>query len=928
MKTNQQQLKRRLHRNSYSDDTATGTAETTERKPRGSGVKIVWTPSSEATAPSLQFSNRERATHGHSCPDGPTPLISTSGRLSPRLRALITARISDFTQMRYESDVGSRSTLLKENKLVNMHELRGNYDLWRTLLTFRRRIDGDKGVMDVFRGMRIRGVKLPKTGLNADTFWEIVMDTTTREKNFLQEIMAFLLYDVKNRDTHEEAGYWPGIYGKIVGNKLLTDPKSAMKFHEDLTTHGYAPRDWGDFIVTISKEILKLEASHKRAALHRLRGIYSSVHNPGGVYTKLIPFLAQNATITETYKWHSQCLLRGDCPVDSAPADALFEYIGLAGIMAEIKELLDTFKNKKIPIVESSLVALVKGRGMKDDILVLLVEAVRNGEIDKGVFGDEFWNVLLRDKGLKMQTIMGLMKFCDIKTLGEKGLSALARRFHDLDQLHACLEAMYAHGISVPSNILASAQQHVHQYAPTVSTNPASAMAPDKFRYDELLTQHLTSFNLPSALHVLSKMLVFSVPIRPTTLQFLIRSILRPRQRGHAAKTIPTQLVSKDDLALAINTLISCLRGGMFVPPFLWQEIFRRLGIEYQLADLERLAVYLVEWYHPLRGQMMLLRCASAFVITPDEERKYYTPRTSPLHFDPRMAGKTPITLRPSHPTNPLRKLFPVAFFRAVVEWGVMGVYRRKARILTSLPPLTRSPQDFLSEPSKNSTPPTVTSFITADTPLRCPPYPPQTPQYPTYHVLPPLAPKPTKDYYGFSGTAADITWGLRLSHHLFSSGAHLDLRTVTRAIRVRARALYGSRADIFRSPLNIAVKAFLRPLYPSLESFIDKMNNEWHVLCGDRVRPDLFPLWWKGIVDTEERERVLKQLILGDLGSVMRRVKRRWMGNPIELGVTGRDQFGRLRRSGNERLRTDRAVKERRKQKFSDPHRALDLWS
>ena len=923
MKVRQQQQKRRAHSDSHSDHTAAGTAEATEKRGEDTRVKVIWAPSSEATTPSLQFTNRERATHGHSGPDGPTPPTPTSRRLSPRLRALITTRISDFIQMRYESDVGSRSTLLKENKLVNMHELRGNYDLWRTLLTFRRRIDGDKGVMDVFRGMRIRGVMLPKTGLNADKFWEIVMDTATREKDFLQEVMAFLLHDAKSRDTHEETGYWAGIYEMIVGNKLLTDPKSAMKFHEDLIAHGYTPPDWGGFIVTISKEILKLEASHKRAALHRLRGIYSTVHSPGGVYTKLIPFLAENATITETYKWHSHCLAHGDCPMDSSPANTIFEYIGLAGIMAEVKELLDTFRKKNISIVESSIVALVKGRGIKDDILVLLVDMVGKGEINKGVFGDEFWSVLLRDKALKIQTIVGLMKLCDIKTLGEKGLSALARRFHGLDQLHACLEVMYAHGMSVPSNTLSSIQQHVHQDAPTLSTNPASAMAPDKFRYDQLLTQHLTSFNLPSALHILSKMLVFSVPIRPSTLQFLIRSILRPRQRGHAPKTIPIQLVSKDDLALAINTLISCLRGGVFVPPFLWQEIFRRLGLEYQLADLERLAVYLVEWYHPLRGQKMLVRYSSAFVVTPDDERKYYTPRVTPLYFDPRMAGKTPITIRPSHPSNPLRKLFPISFFRAVVEWGILGVYRRKARVLTSLPPLASSLQG--SKP-KDSPPPIVKLFTTANTTLNGSPHPTLTPEYPSYYVLPP--PQPPEDYYGFSRTAADITWGLRLSHHLLSSGTHLDLRAVVRAIRVRARALYGSRADEFRSPLNLAVKSFLRQLYPTLESFIDKMNNEWCILCGGRVQASLFPLWWKEIVDIEERGRVLEWLVLGDMKSVMRRVKRRWMGNPIELGVTGRDQFGRWKRSGNERLRTDRVVKERRKQRFSDPHRALDLWS
>ena len=66
--------------------------------------------------------------------------------------------------------------------------------------------------------------------------------------------------------------------------------------------------------------------------------------------------------------------------------------------------------------------------------------------------------------------------------------------------------------------------------------------------------------------------------------------------------------------------------------------------------------------------------------------------------------------------------------------------------------------------------------------------------------------------------------------------------------------------------------------------------------MCGDRDQASLFPVRiWKEIKDTKERERELYLLVVGDLARVMKRVKRRWMGYPIELEATGRDQFGRL---------------------------------
>ncbi|KAF8455330.1 hypothetical protein BGX38DRAFT_1258130 [Terfezia claveryi] len=843
------------------------------------GVKVAWTPSKEGTSPSeLQFTAKERAMHAtlRQRSLGPNSMATTStsttssssspttstGRLPPRLKALVTSRLSNYYQTRYESDVSSRDTLLKSNKLVNMPELRYNINLWCALLAFRRRVHGDKGVVDIFHGMKLRNVPLPSTGVNADRMWGIILETAFRLKDFLEEVLSSVVGKRAWARKGEGAAWrreecWPQFYEKIIGYYILRKPAQACMFHDKLVWAGCAPKDWGEFMVNICRNISKLGYSpHRRAALHRLRGIFTSV-KVGGVYEKLIPFLVKHVTVTEAFKWHKQCLAQGDKPRDSSPADGIFDYLGTAGIMGEIRDFVEAFLGNGVSIAESSLVALVRGRWKKDDVLVMLVQMVNKGKIEKGVFGDGFWEVVLRDKLLEGGTLIGLMKVCGVQVVGEKGIRTLVRRFKDVGEVNGFVEKLRMHGIEVPEEKLLRAQEELDTYGvrPIELANPQRQL--DKEHYDKLLATHLTQRNLPSALNTLKDMLAYTIPIRPATLRFLLRSILRPRRRGHAPKTLPPQQVSKDDLALAINTLLSCLRGGMFVPPSLWQEIFRRLGMEYQLADLERLAVYLVEWYHPLRGQNMLKRFASAFVVTPEKERAFYTPRVRPLFWDEKGGRWAWLTAnRRGNRESLLRRLFPRSFMAAVVEWGVLGVFRRRAGILKGLPGIPEQ---------------------------------------------------------GFSGGEVDITWGLRLALHLHRSGAFLDTRTLLRALRVRARALYGQRPDSRRSPHNLSTRACLLPWWPTLEKFVEKVNKDYAVLVGGG-RELFVSRNWADMEDGEERRRVLERVVIGIAGeeAVGRRERRRWKGRGVEVGVGGRDRWGRWRLSDNERRRRARVERER----------------
>ncbi|KAF8466667.1 hypothetical protein BDZ91DRAFT_161124 [Kalaharituber pfeilii] len=423
----------------------------------------------------------------------------------------------------------------------------------------------------------------------------------------------------------------------------------------------------------------------------------------------------------------------------------------------------------------------------------------------------------------------------------------------------------------------------------------------DKYHYDEMFTAAIKKKDRASALHVLAEMRAFSIPVRPAALHFFLRTLLlRPRIRGHAPKTLPPPHIVKDDLVAAINTLVGCLKAGMYVPPQFWWEVFKRLGMNQQLEDLERLAAFLVEWYHPARSAVMLKRYVGVGVggVTVDASASTssttsttttftslshsisdaapnpdlggsdaghlptvdpsgdpvpltpytHTPAISFLYFDPPRI--IPTTIRPSHRASPVRLLFPAAFFRAITEWGFLGIFRR-IPVLTDFPPLP-------------------------------PPY------------------AKVKD----QRRQTDITWGLRLAYYLHEAGVHVDPRVLLRAVAVRARAIYGKRPDRLRSRLNVSTRKILREEFPTLESFVREVNTVWRRLVGEESAVLFSTSLWKGIGHVDLREQVMEAVVLGRQETVDRRLWRRWkgmLGKGHEVtGTVWRDRNGRWRMSRN----------------------------
>ncbi|KAI5787007.1 hypothetical protein DFH27DRAFT_528225 [Peziza echinospora] len=544
--------------------------------------------------------------------------------LSPELRDLVRKSIRSFQQQVYQADVVTEESLHREDILVNHPSLKHNSDLWRMLFLFRRRVDGDAGVIEVFRGTRMRGVDIPTDPAdpNTDIIWNLLYDSALRLPlgPFYNELFGYVRYLRKPSGRR-----WAGTYTKIITHMLVHSPATMLKHHEELIEQGNHPAEgWPRFFVNFARKALALPADRKRASLTRLRQLYTKVPVVAGIYDQLIPFLGANATISETYKWHKLCLGRGDAPRYSSAADSIFEYRGLAGSMEEIRALIDNLEERGVEITEESLCVLVRNRELKEDVLLFFLKRLIAGTMLPRPFGDKFWATVLKAKDLKVKTMIAFMGQVGITTLGPEPVRALIGR---LEGNEAAVELYVGElrnaGIAVSDLLLhtAWAEHAEKELAKTIKSD--TPMGYDaRHYYDEKILGYIRKHNIRHALHVLIEMRAFSVPIKPTTLQFLLRVILRPRKAGHTPQTTPIHFVGKDDLGFAIQVMMGCVRAGMYVPPFFWKEPMKRMGMELRLDDLARLAGWLVEWYHPARGGMMVRRYGTHHIISEDAARQ------------------------------------------------------------------------------------------------------------------------------------------------------------------------------------------------------------------------------------------------------------------------------------------------------------------
>ncbi|KAK6349448.1 hypothetical protein TWF696_005732 [Orbilia brochopaga] len=669
--------------------------------------------------------------------------------------------------------------------LVDDPEVRKNYDYWLQLLKFRARIHGEKGVKDVWFGVTMRRVMLPISGPVADEMWKLFIRVGLEDDDFLNKVYRYHLHIYHDWGKRR----WKPMYNEVVGGLLRKKPTRALWWHYRLIDIN--PPDMVKFFK---------ERAANPANLPAMFRIFSSGKVAPLYYSTIIPVICRLDMFETAIDWHRMLFRKGDYPRDSHSADRLFEYYAFHKPLRDLEELLRSFHEKGIKITESSAISLIKARYRTRTIMELLCTLYSAKALSNEGLGDRFWTFLLTYQGFTEVDVTGYMAKLGIQQIGDLTAKAFVKRSKTIAAFVRGISMLNRHRISLDDEVYDKYVEMKARWSPEealqeslpIENLPVSRgnallqgyLSTYRWKFFNLVYQKLRRRNpetwnlflsklfitkqLSSALELMEEMRALSIPIWPAAQRELLRNLLLPRRLGHHPLTVGPGARKTKDLYLATNYLRALMMNGESVHPILWREILKRYGMFRKLKDLEDLCLWLVDWYDP---QQPALRKAYAPIKFTDVKR------VASLSYD-NEADRIPWTEPPASesnksPQNPLRLLFPATTVRSLVEWGFISMQRRWVLHLVR-----------------------------------------------------------RKSRMAVKARLSQCAWGIRLVKKLQAKGVWVDKRSVARAVRVRLRALDGTKyyldhrhsdKDISKhDPINlqvmarIAEKAWGEKLFPT----------------------------------------------------------------------------------------------------------------
>ncbi|KAF3936165.1 hypothetical protein ABW19_dt0202270 [Dactylella cylindrospora] len=630
--------------------------------------------------------------------------------------------------------------------LVDTPEVQTNFEYWLQLLKFRARLHGDRGIKDIWFGLMIRQIELPIKGPIADEMWKLFVRAGLEDEDFLNKIYQYHLHIYHQRGERR----WKPIYSEVVGGFLSKKPLRALWWHHRLIGQN-PPKALVGFFERNASNPQNLPTLFKIFTSKKIGSMY---------YGTIIPFLCRQEQYDIAKVWHKMLFKKGDIPEQSHPADRLLEYYAFHERVTDLEAMLRDFHDKGIQVMESTVTSLIKARYRTPIVMELLCRLYDAKALSNECFGDKFWAFLLTYQHFSDANVSKYMAKLGISEIGELSAKEFVKKGRTIASFIRGISLLTRKRIEIGPEIYDKFMRVKARWAPEqafqeslpleelgVSRGNAllqGYLSTYRWKYFNLIYQKIRMRNyltlnlflrrlfmtrrIKSALELMEEMRALSMPIDPPAQRELLRAILLPRRSGRKPIIRDPQARKNRDLLLATNYLRAIMLNGGSVDPILWREILKRYGMFSKLKDLERLCMWLVDWYDPRKAALKQVDIPVKFTDVG---------RIATLKYAPVAWTEPPISLPVMSPQNPLRILFPAATIRSLVEWGFISMQRSWYLQLSRR-------EDRLAVKSR--------------------------------------LPK--------------CTWGITLVKQLQKKGVRVDSRSVARAVRVRLRALEGSRTQ------------------------------------------------------------------------------------------------------------------------------------
>lgn len=634
-----------------------------------------WLPTSGATQVDQRKTEGEEA-----APEEGSNTLSCISPLEPRAvsrrvhsahRGSIRRRLWGWEAFQFESNVGGSNA--SGLQLVDDPEHSDDFRIWIELLRFRQRVYGLQGTLDIWKGIKKRRLTLPVRGPQADILWSSFISHGFEQGELLDEVYLHAREIFKNTGTA-----WQDIYKEIVGNLLATDPGQAYRWHDlILPIHRPSPDEVG-YVFN--------QALASKVALGVFEQIYKEL-DVRTLYANIVPRLCDLDLYDTAHKWHHLLMQMGDVPGSSDAVKPLMRHLTLYKSSDQLQDFTRSLIDAHVPFTVSTCQA-----SQGDPIISRETMSRMLGEahsIAPKSFSDEFCARLFATSAFSVDLVMSGLRMLGWESIGPLSLKEIASRDATTEAVSTRIDQFRELGISIGSSIFAKlieqlamqgkqdmlealissdqhpdvledrelqesllASYHAAQDLPRFNSTLAVLTCRSKenvafHKMNLILRSYIRQRNLTAAIRTLEDMRLAKVPVSTRSTRFIRYSILRPRKVGRRPVSLAVHF---DDLGHLIGLWQAIVRCGGYVAPLSWREVLRRLGQTGRLEEFEKLALWLVVWYHP-------------------DKAKSYRAWSSSYAGSKRRAW-VPRELSAYHYCHPYRILFSSVQQEAIIAWG------------------------------------------------------------------------------------------------------------------------------------------------------------------------------------------------------------------------------------------------------------------
>lgn len=610
-----------------------------------------------------------------------------------------------FDTLVYEADVAAEPR--HGPRLVDNPRYAQNAHLWLELLQFRKRIDGSRGVTEIWTGMRQRNFDMPVEGPIADALWSTFLTLGfAGHQDLLEELYTHALH---LRDTHglQRAT----LYQSFVGGCLRKTPIRAVKWHQRLSDDRMSPNNPAAIVI----EHVNHSNSRKDAWI-QFKRIYRMSH-ASGLYDICMPSICEHCDIDVALMWHRFLIVHDDLPSSvlrsSVAIERLFEYSRSRKSTSSFPSTLTETERSALEEVHLSEQEPPLFSRQNMNTLVGDVHGIRQKKI-----GDAFCARLFATNAFSIDLIISGLRLLGLELIGSLALREIGARVQSLQEYIDAVRAIESAGIAVEQTIFSRAlmkfaeqgendffhvlvrsDRHPDTYGnPELQRELISSFVaagdmveayttlavltidhadPDAFSWNMLLGVHVQRNDRPRVLQLLHEMRSRGISVSDESLGQIYRIMLRPRAPSKRPTTEyhVEKETHPDDLDFVTNIFLSLLRSGQYIQPSRWRDIIRRYGMTNRITSLERLIIWLAAYYS---GRLRSVDTTSPADLSGLQTSSAKLSDTHTL----------PENLDSFHPSHPFSTIFSVDMLRAVIAWGFRSAVppmRQENRLVSPL---------------------------------------------------------------------------------------------------------------------------------------------------------------------------------------------------------------------------------------------------